>query len=135
MPTQPSYVLTETIEVSLARAYDFAHRPENFMQWAAGLSKSLHNTDRGWVADTPAGEAVVEFTPPNAFGVLDHRVRVEGRPDVYIPLRMIESGDGTEVQFTLLRQPGMTDAMFEEDAAAVAADLKKLKALLEAQLA
>ena len=133
MPTQPSRVLAERIEVPLDRAYDFAHRPDNFMQWAAGLSRSLHRTDRGWVADTPAGEALVEFSPRNDFGVLDHRVRIAGQSEVYIPLRMIASGDGTEVQFTLLRQPEMTDAMFEADAAAVKADLRTLKDLLEAR--
>lgn len=120
------------IAVPLARAYAFTRRPENFPRWAAGLSATLHESDDGWVADTPAGEALVLFTPANDFGILDHRVQLAGRPDIYIPLRMIEHGAGTEVIFTLLRQPDMDDAAFEADAQAVMADLRRLKALLEA---
>lgn len=120
------------IAVPLAQAYAFASVPDNFARWAAGLATSLRHSDHGWVADTPEGEARVEFSPPNAYGVLDHRVRFDGRPDVYIPLRMIAHDRGTEVLFTLLRQPGMDDAAFERDAQAVMADLHRLKALLEA---
>jgi hypothetical protein len=74
---------------------------------------------------------VVLFTPPNDFGILDHHVQIAGQADIYIPLRMIAHGAGTEVIFTLLRQPDMGDAAFDADAQAVIADLQRLKALLE----
>ena len=121
-----------TINRPLAKVYDFAHRPDNFPQWAAGLAKSLHHTAHGWVADTPAGEAAVIFSPPNEYGVLDHVVRLPGKPDVHIPLRLIANGDdATEVVFTLFRQPDMDDAAWDRDADAVRKDLAALKALLE----
>lgn len=44
---------------------------------------------------------------------------------------MIVSGTGSEVVFTLRRQPGTSDADFERDADTVAADLARLKELLE----
>ncbi|WP_311270908.1 SRPBCC family protein [Sphingobium sp. WCS2017Hpa-17] len=120
-----------SIAVPLARAYAFAHRPDNFPLWAAGLSSSLHHDGQHWVAQTPAGPAVVMFAPPNDYGILDHHVRIAGQPDIYIPLRMIAHGDGTQVVFTLFRQPDMNDAVFEADAQAVMADLEALKRLLE----
>ena len=46
-------------------------------------------------------------------------------------MRAIPAGDGCELVFTLRRQPGMTDAGFEKDAAAVTADLARVKRLLE----
>jgi len=52
--------------------------------------------------------------------------------EVYNALRVTPNGDGAEVTFTVLKLPGMTDAEFERDAAAVLADLKTLKAILEA---
>lgn len=119
------------IAVPFARAYAFARQPDNFPLWAAGLSSALHHDGDHWVADTPQGQAVVLFTPPNDFGILDHHVRIAGQTDIYIPLRMIAHGDGTEVIFTLLRQPDMDDAAFEADAQAVMADLHRLKRLLE----
>lgn len=119
------------IAVPLARAYAFAQRPDNFPRWAAGLSTSLHHDGEHWVADTPAGRAIILFAPPNDHGILDHHVRIAGQPDIYIPLRMIAHGDCTQVVFTLFRQPGMDDAAFEADAQAVMADLQTLKQLLE----
>lgn len=131
MSTLEVRILHTTIAVPFTAAYEFAHRPENFPKWAAGLSSSLHQTERGWVAETPEGEAIVEFTEPNPHGVLDHRVRLQGRPEIYIPLRLIANGDGTEVELVLFRQPDMDDAAFERDAGLVTKDLAALKALLE----
>lgn len=122
-----------SIAVPLERAYAFAHRPDNFPLWAAGLSSALHHDGEHWVADTPQGPAVVLFTPPNDFGILDHHVRIAGQADIHIPLRMIAHGDDTEVIFTLLRQPDMNDAAFDADARAVMMDLNRLKALLETE--
>ncbi|RYX95407.1 MAG: SRPBCC family protein [Comamonadaceae bacterium] len=124
-------ILHATVNVPLAVAYEYAHRPENFPEWAAGLSETLHRTDKGWVASTPMGDAMVTFSEPNTFGVLDHWVDVEGKPQVYIPLRMIANGSGTVVELVLLRQPGMTDADFDKDASAIEKDLASLKKLLE----
>ena len=131
MTTLPVRILSTTIAVPLEAAYAFASQPANFPKWAAGLSQSLSETDAGWIAETPAGQAHVAFTDPNPHGVLDHWVRIDGQPEIYIPLRMIANGSGTEVELTLFRQPGMSDDDFERDAASVTADLAMLKALLE----
>ena len=104
-------------------------------QWAAGLAEGgLRQTADGWVADSPMGEVTVEFSPPNEFGVLDHVVRLPSGEAVYNPLRVIPGGVGEprcEVLFTVRRRAGMTDAEFDADAAAVAADLDTLRRLLE----
>lgn len=134
MSTRQVQILHIAANVPLEPAYAFAHQPENFPKWAAGLSKTLHQTDKGWVAVTPAGEAIVRFSDPNPYGVLDHRVAMAGKPEVYIPLRMIADGDGTLVELVLFRQPGMTDADFDHDADMVRKDLAALKALLEAEI-
>ena len=119
------------INCPFSEAYNFAHRPENFPKWAAGLSSSLHRDGETWRASTPAGEATIRFSPHNDYGVLDHWVTLPGKPVVYIPLRMIANGAATEVVFTLFRQPDMDDAAFERDAATVVKDLDALKAVLE----
>lgn len=123
--------LSTTIATPFDRAYAFAHQPANFARWAAGLARTLHHTDHGWVADTPEGEAIVVFSEPNEHGILDHRVRLPGKPEVYVPLRLIAHGDRTEVVLTLFRQPDMTDAMFERDAGLIADDLASLRRVLE----
>ncbi|MGH1559869.1 hypothetical protein ACRAWD_23625 [Caulobacter segnis] len=51
-----------------------------------------------------------------------------------MPLRVVANGAGAEVGMTLYRPPSMyDDAAFDRDAAAVARDLARLKALVEAQ--
>ena len=133
MTTSEVRILHVTIRVPIERAYAFARRPENFPRWAVGLADSLRLTERGWIADTPEGEALIHFSEANALGVLDHRVIIDGRPDVVVPMRMVPNGDGTEVELILFRQSGMSEADFKRDARAVKTDLEALKVLLEAE--
>lgn len=131
MTSLPAQTISITIARRYADAYAFARKPENFMAWAAGLSSSLHREGERWLAQTPEGEAQVRFSAPNDHGVLDHWVLLPGKPEIYIPLRMIENGDGVEVMLTLFTQPHMDAAAVARDAAMVRADLARLKAVLE----
>ena len=74
----------------------------------------------------------VRFTERNGFGVLDHYVIPEPGPKIYIPMRVISNGTGSEVLFTLFRLSEMSDEKFAEDAEWVKRDLNALKILLEA---
>jgi hypothetical protein len=123
------------IEAAPEAVYEFAADPHTWRQWAAGLAEGgLRQTADGWMADSPIGAVTVEFAPPNGFGVLDHVVRLPSGEAVYNPLRVIPGGvgeDRCEVLFTVRRRAGMTDADFEADISAVAADLNTLRGLLE----
>jgi hypothetical protein len=123
------------IQADPKAVYEFAADPQTWSKWAAGLAEGgLRQTSDGWVADSPMGKVSVEFAPPNEFGVLDHVVRLPSGEAVYNPLRVIPGGVGgvgCEVLFSVRRRPGMTDAEFDADAAAVAADLDALRRLLE----
>jgi uncharacterized membrane protein len=122
--------------VSIARpadqVYAFAHQPESFPKWAAGLGAGLSRDGDLWVAHGPDGDVHVRFSPENSYGVLDHWVTLPDGTEISIPLRVVANGDGAEVTLTLFRVPGMDDATFERDQGMVAKDLAKLKALLEA---
>jgi hypothetical protein len=123
------------IQADPEAVYEFAADPQTWSRWAAGLAEGgLRQTADGWVADSPMGTVTVEFAPPNGFGVLDHVVRLPSGEAVYNPLRVIPGGVGEprcEVLFSVRRRAGMTDAAFDADAAAVAADLDALRRLLE----
>ena len=126
---------TRLITVSIARpvaeVYAFAHKPESFPQWAAGLGAGLTPDGDRWTAHGPDGDVHVRFSPENPYGVLDHWVTLPDGSELSIPLRVVANGDGAEVTLTLFRVPGMDDATFERDQAMVRKDLAKLKALLE----
>ncbi|MDG4799807.1 SRPBCC family protein [Micromonospora sp. WMMD980] len=123
--------LSVHIDRPVAAVYAFASDPANLPRWAPGLGGSVTREDGRWFVDTPEGRARLTFAPANDHGVLDHEVHTPAGETVYVPLRAIADGDGTEVVFSLRRGPGMSDADFERDAALVQGDLARLKAVLE----
>lgn len=114
-----------------ADVYAYAREPRNLPTWAAGLGSTVEQVDGRWWIETPAGRAQVAFVPRNDLGVLDHVVTTPSGEVVHVPMRVVADGDGSEVVFTVRRQPGMTDDELERDAGLVAADLATLKRLLE----
>ncbi|HST84434.1 MAG TPA: hypothetical protein VLL08_22035 [Kineosporiaceae bacterium] len=125
--------LSVWIDRPLDTVYGYASNPANLAEWAAGLGSSVEKVDGQWVLDTPEGQIIVAFAPQNEFGVLDHYVTTPSGEKVYVPLRVIAEGDRCEVVFTLRRAPGMSDADFERDETAVAADLATLKKVVESR--
>ena len=113
--------------------YNFTSVPENFPRWASGLGKSLKRKNGEWIAETPQGPIKVRFTERNEFGILDHYVIPESGVEIYIPMRVIPNGSGSELIFTLFRLSDVSDEKFAEDAEWVMRDLAALKNLLEAQ--
>jgi uncharacterized protein YndB with AHSA1/START domain len=114
-----------------AEVYDYVSQPANLPEWAAGLGSSIELIDGEWIAESPLGRVVVAMCEPNRHGVVDHWVTLATGERFYNPMRVIADGDGCELVFTLRRQPGMSDADFERDAAAVTADLATVRRLLE----
>ncbi|MGI5350540.1 SRPBCC family protein [Streptomyces sp. CA-250714] len=112
--------------------YAYAADPANWPAWAHGLGRSIEKIDGQWVAESsPMGRVLIAFAPGNKLGVLDHDVTLPSGKTIYNPVRVIADGTGSEVVFTLRRQPEMSDADFRRDADMVAADLTRLKELME----
>ena len=124
--------LSVSINRNAKDVYDFVSIPKNFPRWASGLGKSLRKADGEWIAETAQGPAKVRFTERNEFGVLDHWVSLKPGVQIYIPMRVIANGNGSELIFTLFRLPDMSDEQFSADAEWVMRDLTSLKNLLEA---
>ena len=77
------------------------------------------------------GQVKVKFADENQFGIVDHEIVLESGIKVYNPMRVIANGEGSEIFFTLIRQPDMSDEKFAQDATWVEKDLGILKGLLE----
>ncbi|SHK59450.1 Chloramphenicol 3-O-phosphotransferase [Actinacidiphila paucisporea] len=126
------------LSVRIARpageVYAYAADPANLPAWAHGLSGSISPSGTGeeWVAESPMGRVTVTFTPRNPLGVLDHDVTLPTGETVHNPVRVLPDGPASEVVFTIRHLPAMTDEEFDRDAATVAADLDRLKHVLEA---
>jgi len=120
------------IRRSVTAVYEYASDPANLPEWAEGLSSGIEEVDGEWVSISPMGRVTVEMAEPNSFGILDHWVTTADGDVFYNPMRVIETEGGSEVVFTLRRQPDMTDDAFEADAIAIVTDLATLKGILEA---
>jgi hypothetical protein len=121
-----------TIRRPPAEVYDFTVDPRNLPRWAAGLARSEVQQDGdAWIAEAPFGKVRIKFVDRNSLGVLDHDVTLESGMTVHNPMRVLPRAEGCEFVFALFRQPGMSDEEFARDKAAVEADLRTLKKLLE----
>ena len=129
---QPSRTMSVSIHRSPDDVYRFVHNPENLTRWATQFCLSVQQNGDRWIVNTPDGEVAIEFTDDNSFGVLDHVVTVSPELEVYVPMRVVRNGDGSDVLFTAFRLPEMTDEQFAADAAIVQRDLNTLKQVLEA---
>jgi Polyketide cyclase / dehydrase and lipid transport len=123
--------ISERIGRPPGEVYEYAVDPANVPEWAPGLGSAVENVDGRWFVETPMGRAGFAFVERNAFGVLDHEVTLPSGEVFYNPMRVIPDGDGCEVVFTVRRLPGMSDDEFDRDAGLVAADLARLKKILE----
>jgi hypothetical protein len=127
----PSRHLSIAIRCSPQQVANFVANPANLPRWASGLGASIEQVDGQWIAQTAQGPVTIRFVEPNRFGVLDHYVTVAPGVEVYVPLRVVANGDGSELTLTLFRQPEMSDDKFEADSDWVRRDLATLKQLLE----
>lgn len=129
--TFSSITLSISIRRSPGKVYEFASNPENMPKWAKGLGKSIKKQGTDWMVETPQGPMKVRFTEPNSFGVLDHFVNTASGVEVYVPMRVLSNGTGSEVTFTLFRLQNVSDEKYAEDMKMVEQDLQTLKNLLE----
>lgn len=128
--TYPAKNISVSINRSADEVYRFASRAENFPKWVAFV-RSISKQGDLWIGKTDQGDIQIKWPEPNAFGILDHEVTLANGQTVNNPMRVIANNKGCEFVFTLFRMPGRTQAEFEEDAKAVAADLQTLKEMME----
>ena len=114
-----SRTISQTIKAPADKVYEFASQLKNLPKWASGVDEAT------------LGRIKIEFVKRNEFGILDHDVTLENGATFYNPMRVVKSPFGSEIIFTLFRQPGMSDADFEKDAATIAKDLRTLRDLVE----
>jgi hypothetical protein len=123
--------MSVSIEIEPQAVYAFVSNPENLPLWAAGLGLGVKRAGEHWEVITEQGTVGLRFTSHNEYGVLDHTVVLSDGTEVYVPMRVMPNGQGSEVMLGLFRQPEMNDAEFDRDAGLMQKDLLTLKTLLE----
>lgn len=123
--------LSVSIERQPEAVYAFTSNPENLPLWAAGLGQGVKRVGEHWEVQTGQETVGLRFTSHNEYGVLDHTVVLPDGSEVYVPMRVMPNGKGSEVMLVLFRQPEMDDDTFARDAGLMQNDLNVLKSLLE----
>ena len=127
---------SRTLSVSINRKpkiiYEFVLNLDNLPRWAKMFCRSIKLLNGEWIAKTPQGQAKVRITERNDLGILDHYVRLLSSPDeVFVPMRVVQNGDGSEVIFTVFQLVGMSEEKYAEDIRMVEQDLQNLKNIVE----
>lgn len=86
--------------------------------------------DGWWSFTGPFGRARLRFDGDRDLGILDHTY-VDDGVSWDIPMRVVPSGDCSEVTITLNKPDGLTDAQFDERAAEVGQILVRMKEIIE----
>ncbi|UYN85115.1 MAG: SRPBCC family protein [Microcella sp.] len=110
-------------------AYGFAQSAERVVVGSGDDDDRVHR--ERWVVESPFGHIEVEFFVDVASGILDHDVTMPDGTVVHNRLRVEPAPHGSDVLFTLVRLPGMTDDQWRDDERAVTADLRRLAELCE----
>lgn len=129
-----SKTLSVSIECPPRDVYGFVSNPENLPKWATAFCRSVRKSAGEWTVDTPDGPMRIKFVGQNEFGVLDHYVSPTPGLEILSPMRVVPNGSGSEVIFTLLQLPNMSDEKYAEDVRLVEHDLRTLKNILEADV-
>lgn len=133
MPLLPCLTVSVSVADDPERVHAYVTDPQNLPEWAPRLALGVtppHGGGDEWTVETTDGPVGLRFVPANPYGVADHRVRLPGGVEVVNPMRVLPNGDGSEVMFTLFRQPGTSDEAFARDRDAVVADLARLAEIL-----
>lgn len=132
MALMKSKTLSVAIGCDPKKVYEFVSNPENLPRWASAFCQSVRQVNNEWIIETPQGPMKVRFSDQNILGILDHYVSpAPPGVEIFVPMRVLSSGSGSTVIFTLFRQMGMSDEKYAEDQRWVKQDLNRLKNILE----
>jgi hypothetical protein len=126
-----SKTMSTSIKSDPKTVYDFVSNLENLPRWASSTFPTIKEDNGEWVVDTQNGRNKVMITERNNFGILDHHVKLTSGVEVYVPMRVVKNGDGSEVMLTVFQAPEMTDEGYVKDIQTVEKDLNQLKTLIE----
>ena len=87
-------------------------------------------SDGWWSFSTPRGNAKLKFKENKSLGILDHMF-IDNESSWDVPMRIVPSGDESEVIITLIKPPGLTDERFNERVGEIEQAFVKLKKIIE----
>jgi hypothetical protein len=130
---------TQIVQIQINRPYDDVYRilskPENFPRWSPVLEARFEprgNNGLDWLVDLPTGPAILRFSAPNGYGVLDYTVIPEdGSGSRTTALRLIRNQEVSELVIVFFQQPNQDDETFASYVDWARNDFMVLKSVVE----
>lgn len=94
------------------------------------MPDAMQNNDDSWSFSTPRGNANLKFKQNKTFGILDH-LYSDDEASWEVPMRVVSSGDASEVIITITKPEIITDEQFDERMKEIELLFKNLKAIIE----
>ena len=88
------------------------------------------NDDGWWSFTGPHGKSRLKFNENKSLGILDHQYVDEGS-SWNVPMRVVSSGDFSEVMMTLNQPDELTDEQFEQRVSEVGEMIVNMKNIIE----
>ncbi|MHA6296939.1 SRPBCC family protein [Devosia sp. CAU 1758] len=128
-----SHTIVVQIAVPVASVRAYMADPRNYAEWAAVYPETYRQLDTGdWTAEVRfGGVRHIRFSAPNEDGILDHAVFRPGEEPVWMPMRAVPDEQGTELSFTFIQRPDMSQEAFRSTIEWITTDLLVLKTVLE----
>jgi polyketide cyclase/dehydrase/lipid transport protein len=124
---------TVTIGAPPKQVLGFVGDGANLPRWAIGFAKSVRRCEAGWMVATGQGEVPTSIVVDEDAGTVDFRMEPTPGVEATAYARVVPNGEGSELVFTQMQQPGVPDEVFDQLVAAVGHELAALKALLEVE--
>ena len=94
------------------------------------MPDAKQNGDGSWSFSTPRGNANLKFKHNKTFGILDHLYQDE--ENLWdVPMRVVPSGNESEVIVTIVKPDTLTDAQFDERMKEINQLFENLKQIVE----
>jgi hypothetical protein len=94
------------------------------------MPDAMQNNDDSWSFSTPRGNANLKFKQNKTFGILDH-LYSDDEASWEVPMRVVSSGDASEVIITITKPEIITDERFDERMKEIELLFKNLKEIIE----
>ena len=88
------------------------------------------NNDGSWSFSTPRGNANLKFNHNKAYGILDH-LYVDEETKWEVPMRVVPSGEESEVIVTIAQPRELSDEQFDERMKEIESLFQNLKEIIE----
>lgn len=86
-----------------------------------------------WLFSIPRGTTKLKFQDDDSLGILDH-VFIDNDSKWNIPIRVVSSGDESEVIITLIKPDEITDVKFDERMGEIERVFVNMKKIIESNL-